>query len=61
MTKFKHKYQETNLYLFDTSKINIDDFIRLEQIAAIENEKMKHKIFFVYKLDEGLKVFTSLN
>lgn len=48
------------LYFMDINRLHIDDFIRLEQVAAIENDRMKHKIFFVFELDGG-KVFTSLN
>ena len=54
-------YDGMRVYVFDTDKLEKDDFFRLEQVAAIENEKMKHKIFFVFKLDKGLKVFTGLN
>jgi len=56
------KYTDGLTYYFlDNNRISIDDFMRLEYIAALENEMLKYKIFFVYKLDEGLKVFTSLN
>ena len=48
------------LYYLDMARLPIDDFIKLEQVAAIENEQMKYKIFFVFDLDGG-KVFTSLN
>jgi hypothetical protein len=55
-------------YTFDGSdkiyfckESNIDDMIRLDQIAGFENEFMKYKIFFVFKLADGMKVFTSLN
>ncbi len=57
---FEHIYDGMRLYFLDASRLHIDDFIRLEQVASIENEEMKHKIFFVYDLDGG-KVFTSLN
>ena len=59
-SKFKYLYDGMRLYFFDTNKLSIDDFFKLEQIAAFENEIMKHKIFFVYDLS-GNKVFTSLN
>ena len=69
---FTHKFNEntewTNSlfyshidYFFDSNQINIDDMVRLEQIAGLENECMRHQIFFVFKLDEAVKIFTSLN
>jgi len=59
--KFESAYTETRHYIFNTSKLSIDDFLRLEQVASTENEIMKYRIFFVYKLNEYNKVFTGLN
>ena len=51
---------DTYYFIADGKKLTPDDFVRLEQVAAIENEKMKHKIFVVYNV-EDLKIFTCLN
>ena len=60
-SRYSGVYAGERMYFFDKNQIDIDDFFRLEYTAAIENELMKHKIFFAFKLDEGFKVFTSLN
>lgn len=59
MDKLEYNNQE-KIYFFDSNKTNLDDIIRLEQIAAFENEKMKYRIFFVFDL-YGNKVFSGLN
>ena len=53
--------KETYYYITNKSKLSPDDFIRLEQIAAMEYEKMGYKIFIVFTLEDGAKVITSLN
>jgi hypothetical protein len=58
--QFEYAGDEMRLYYMDVRRLSIDDFIRLEKVAAIENEKMKHKIFFVFEMSGG-RVFTGLN
>ena len=58
--KFEYVGDGMRLYFMDVNRLGIDDFLRLEQIAGMENDKMKHKIFFVFEM-QGEKVFTSLN
>jgi hypothetical protein len=59
--KYKNIRGETRVYMFRHKEITSDDFFRLEKVAELENEMMKHKIFFVFKLDGVNKVFTGLN
>jgi len=59
--KFYNISDGNRFYFFDKKEISFDDFFRIENIASIENEKMKHKIFLVSKLEDGTKFFTSLN
>ena len=58
--KFDYAGDGMRLYYMNIHRLSIDDFIRLERVAALENEKMKHKIFFVFAMNGG-KVFTGLN
>jgi len=48
-------------YFYDKKNLNIDDFIKLEYIAAVQKELMNHQIFFVFELDINIKIYTSLN
>ena len=60
MTQFMDTYNGFRFYFFDHSKLSLDDFFRLEQVVALENELTHHQIFFVSNID-GFKIYTSLN
>lgn len=42
-------------------ELTVDDFLRLEMIALIENETMRHKIFLAYKPNFMPPSFMCLN
>jgi len=54
-------YTNMVFYWFNESKISADDFIRLEQVATIENEKMQHKIFLGFRYNDWPPNFICLN
>jgi len=54
----KNNYK--TMFYFLNKKLSIDDFLKLEQIAAIEIEKMEYKMSLCYMIDDT-KLFTSLN
>jgi len=54
-------YSNYILYWYKEDELPIDDFIRLEHAALIENEIMKYKIFIVYRPDFMPPSFISLN
>jgi len=58
--KFEYLGDGVRIYFLDINRLTIDDFLRLENIAAIENYKMQHKIFFIFESLEE-KIYTSLN
>jgi len=53
--------KQTYYYITNKNVLTPDDFIRLEQIAAMEYEKMGYKIFISFTIGDGSKVITSLN
>lgn len=58
----KNHYKDTTFLWIKDDELSVEDFFNLSEVAAIENEKMKHKIFFHWKHNEYLSaVFTSLN
>lgn len=54
-------YSNYTFYWRNETELSVDDFLRLEQIALLENELMKHKIFLAYKPDFMPPTFISLN
>jgi hypothetical protein len=58
----KNDYSDTTFVWIKDDELSLEDFFSLSMVAAIENEKMKHKIFFHWKYNEDLRsIFTSLN
>jgi len=54
-------YSDYTFYWYKQAELSADDFIRLEQVALIENDKMKYKIFLGYRPDNLPPYFIGLN
>jgi hypothetical protein len=54
-------YSNYTFYWRKEDELSVDEFIRLEQVALLENEIMKHKIFTVYRPEGMPPSFISLN
>jgi len=60
MTQFESKGNGYRTYYMNATLLNIDEFIKLERVAGLINEKLNHKIFFIFEM-EGENVFQCLN
>lgn len=40
---------KAGVYIIDTTKISVDDFIRYDTIASIDAAQSGHKLFVIYK------------
>lgn len=54
-------YSKYTFYWRKENELSVDEFIQLEQVALLENELMRHKIFLVYRPDFMPPSFLSLN
>lgn len=54
-------YSGYTFYWRKEDELTVDEFLQLEQVALLENELMKHKIFLAYKPSFMPPSFISLN
>lgn len=54
-------YSNYTFYWRKEDELSVDEFIHLEQVALLENELMKHRIFLAYRPGFMPPTFISLN
>jgi len=54
-------YSNYTFYWRKEDELSVDEFIQLEQVALLENEIMKHRIFLAYRPESMPPFFISLN
>ena len=51
MEEKEKDYSSYIFYWHKTDELSVDDFLRLEKVALLENTMMKHRIFLAYRPD----------